>query len=578
MTSRQGGKKLTIYIRYFNYALKKDLYIDQKRGRIVMAKQQKKSITKQRRRYIDPRFIRLKKWISSLFILLFYISFIPKGFADTELLWNNSGNGIDENIITAVCAIKGNPNMVFAGAERSIYKSTDSGANWTRVLMLKGERKGIKSISFDVKDLSNIYAATSDGLYISQDEGETWHRVFKGMNDSQRDVSCIGISQDSDVILIGTKRGLFISRDKAKSWSAEKTFINKQIRSIAVGENCFYVCATDGVYYTKKDHISWDRIYVAKAYDEIVSDQYSDNADNKEEHSELNYLVIDDKKAYLATNYGLYTSLLGVRDWQMVTCEGLLTRQVEFILVISKRIFVITGKGIFEYNSKSSIWKSCSAGLTTLKVNTIDAAYAQGIICAATDRGLFRAELDKMPIGVIKDSRKENSTIYNKEPGILEIQQVAINYAEVSPDKIRWMRRSAQHKALLPKVSLGFDRDIDRTIDLDRGGTNDPDFYIEGPRERSFGWGVDLSWDLGELIWNDDQTNIDVRSRLMVQLRNDVLDEVTKLYFERKRLQAELLQNPVENSSKRALKQLRFDELTANIDGLTGGYMSENLQ
>ena len=144
-----------------------------------MKAKEKRDLKKQRRGYIDPRFIRLKKWISSLLILLFYISFIPRGFADTEFLWQNSGNGIDENRVTVVCAIKNKPNMAFAGAERSIYKSTDSGANWTRVLTLKGERKGINFISFDLKDLSNIYVATSDGLYISQDSGYTWHRVLR---------------------------------------------------------------------------------------------------------------------------------------------------------------------------------------------------------------------------------------------------------------------------------------------------------------------------------------------------------------------------------------------------------------
>jgi len=41
-----------------------------------------------------------------------------------------------------------------------------------------------------------------------------------------------------------------------------------------------------------------------------------------------------------------------------------------------------------------------------------------------------------------------------------------------------------------------------------------------------------------------------------MQLRDDILDEVTRLYFERGRLQ----------------------ELTADIDGLTGGYLSRRLR
>ena len=64
----------------------------------------------------------------------------------------------------------------------------------------------------------------------------------------------------------------------------------------------------------------------------------------------------------------------------------------------------------------------------------------------------------------------------------------------------------------------------------------------------------------------------------MVQLRNDVLDEVTKLYFERLRLRDEIAQNPPQETRQMSMKQLRLAELTANIDALTGGYLSRNIK
>ncbi|MBU2034695.1 MAG: hypothetical protein KKA59_02820, partial [Candidatus Omnitrophica bacterium] len=81
-----------------------------------------------------------------------------------------------------------------------------------------------------------------------------------------------------------------------------------------------------------------------------------------------------------------------------------------------------------------------------------------------------------------------------------------------------------------------------------------------------------FSWDLGELIWNQDQTSIDVRSKLMVQLRDDVLNEITKLYFERIRVKMELDNVSIEDRKKRFEKELRLQELTAMINGLTGGF------
>ena len=61
----------------------------------------------------------------------------------------------------------------------------------------------------------------------------------------------------------------------------------------------------------------------------------------------------------------------------------------------------------------------------------------------------------------------------------------------------------------------------------------------------------------------------------MVQLRNDILDQVNRTYFERRRLQQELLASPPKDEHALIEKQLRLEELTADLDGLTGGYFSE---
>ena len=77
--------------------------------------------------------------------------------------------------------------------------------------------------------------------------------------------------------------------------------------------------------------------------------------------------------------------------------------------------------------------------------------------------------------------------------------------------------------------------------------------------------------------WNNDNTLIDVRSKLMVQLRDDIVDEITRLYFERRRLQIELVTNPPHEVHAKVEKDLRLQELTAGLDGLTGGDFSRAL-
>ena len=64
----------------------------------------------------------------------------------------------------------------------------------------------------------------------------------------------------------------------------------------------------------------------------------------------------------------------------------------------------------------------------------------------------------------------------------------------------------------------------------------------------------------------------------MVQLRDDIVDEVTRAYFERRRLQVRLLTDPPGDQQALLDQELRLQELTALIDGLTGGQFSQRMK
>jgi hypothetical protein len=101
---------------------------------------------------------------------------------------------------------------------------------------------------------------------------------------------------------------------------------------------------------------------------------------------------------------------------------------------------------------------------------------------------------------------------------------------------------------------------------------------VTGPDDVDNNVNVSLSWDVSSLLWSDDQTNIDVRSRLTTQLRNDILDDLRRSYYERKRIQFELAQSAVNDLKGRFEKELRLKELTQAIDDLTGNYLSDSIE
>ena len=522
--------------------------------------------------HIDSKFLKLRKWIVTLFCILYLLC--ANGLCTDENIsnWQRSDVGIDDAVVVSVSSAGG---ALFAGSVNFLYKSEDAGETWHRVFLL---RNGcINEIASDFIDQELIYMAATDGLYASIDSGLSWKRIFQGKNNYQKNIAAILIDKDnSDHIIIGTERGVFISHDKGASWLAESAFINKKIISLAEGSNGHYICGVGGVYYRAKNKHLWEKIYIAQSYEEENGDNYSDNGDidTQEKMSNLNDIFFYKNSLYIATNSGLFSYSEEYNELGKFTSEGLLSEKIKFITSLNGLPALGTEKGVYKYNTIENRWRDFSYGLPTYEIHALAYSKKGKNIFAATNKGLFRITSEK--IGVQYQIGKY--TDFSNEPTINEIQIAAINYAEVSNKKIEWMRSAAKKRAWLPAVAFGIDRDIDRTIDLDRAGTGDPDIYIEGPDEKGWSWDVGLSWDLGDMVWSTDQTSIDVRSRLMVQLRNDILDQVTKLYFERRRLQLEFMQNPVEDQSKLILKQLRLQELTADIDGLTGSYLSDSLK
>ncbi|MFA5094375.1 MAG: hypothetical protein WC512_03950 [Candidatus Omnitrophota bacterium] len=161
------------------------------------------------------------------------------------------------------------------------------------------------------------------------------------------------------------------------------------------------------------------------------------------------------------------------------------------------------------------------------------------------------------------------------EPTILELQRAAIKYAEVNPEKITNWRKQAAMKALMPEISVGYDTDIYDTIST---ATKDGKVnYFIGPDDSRNGWDFSASWDLGDLVYNAAQTSIDSRSKLMVQLRNDILADLNTAYFERKKLLKQLEKVQDRDNPSFTEREIRIEELTATIDGLTGGYLSRRL-
>ena len=123
---------------------------------------------------------------------------------DAGATWTNSGLG-DVGRIGRILVHPTNPNVVYVCAlgrgtgpqqERGVYRTTDGGRNWQRVLFVD-ENTGCSGLTLDAHDPNTLFAGMwqmvmhtyamysggpSSGIYVSHDAGTTWtHVVHPGL-------------------------------------------------------------------------------------------------------------------------------------------------------------------------------------------------------------------------------------------------------------------------------------------------------------------------------------------------------------------------------------------------------------
>ncbi|XOV81339.1 MAG: glycosyl hydrolase [Aestuariibacter sp.] len=167
-----------------------------------------------------------------------------------------------------------------SGGERGLYKTTDGGKNWTRVLEPEDEWTGVTSLLLDPRNPDKLYAATwsrqrtvaayvgtgpGSGIHTSDDGGETWTELKTGLPDGNMGKIGMAISPMNPDVIYATietdnrKGGFYRSANRGASW--EKL-------SDEVGGG------TGPHYYQEifADQHQFDRVYIASNYSKVSDD------------------------------------------------------------------------------------------------------------------------------------------------------------------------------------------------------------------------------------------------------------------------------------------------------------------
>ena len=269
--------------------------------------------------------------IKMVFTILISIFFTQIACA-SDICWQKRSFTLSDSGFTCIACDPENPDTLYIGTDRYLYKSINGGIGWKVSFQSEGEQKGISDI------------------FMGRDR----------------------------VVYISTKNGLFISKDKGKKWTESisyKSLDEQNIKSFTMDINSknFYILTDKGLYKGKDNSRSLEELYVDLNQKE--EPDFQEDEEYSRDDLVLTKITIDkDNVLYLSTNRGIFTSNDEGKMWRMLDAGGAFPEDVNFCLVPrynGKDVYAATIKGVFRLGPERLRWENLYNGLDKTNITGI---------------------------------------------------------------------------------------------------------------------------------------------------------------------------------------------------------------
>lgn len=244
-------------------------------------------------------------------------------------------------------------NTIYAGTWYLPYKTTDGGASWTRIKQGMIDDSDVFAIEIDQRQPDHVIASACSGIYESKNGGLQWKKVQGIPSTSRRTRDIVQHPARPSVVFAGTTEGLWRSVDGAASWTLI-TDKSLEVNAIAIheenpdivyiGTNNFGVMISrDGgkTFTTTNDGFSGRRAYTVVADRERAGRIYAATINT-------------------ATGGGFFfVSNDSGRTWQ-TSMRGMAQRLIVYSILQDERapdtIYIGTNAGVYRSADRGASW------------------------------------------------------------------------------------------------------------------------------------------------------------------------------------------------------------------------------
>lgn len=259
--------------------------------------------------------------INSYGIVAMYLS------TDNGLSWTNISTRMNFNMTAfAVIPSGTDKNIGFVGTSTGIYKSTDSGIDWSTAGLKDSNITSLAILG------TNLFASTNTGVYLSTDFGLNWTPAYSGLTSEQ--IKYLTVCK-TDIFAGTLDNGIFLSTNNGAEWISVNTGLH-ELHALncltSIDTNLYSGFISAGIYRSTDYGTTWN-----------VSN-------NGLRETSVTALATMGSTIFTGTTFNLYSSSDLGQNWSP-HFYGL---SPNYFTVFNNNIFVSVGNGVYFSSNRGS--------------------------------------------------------------------------------------------------------------------------------------------------------------------------------------------------------------------------------